>query len=326
MPRTLPTLLAFPLILAFLCACASSTTRVPPTISANPTSPYLLVLGIAQDGGVPQAGNATDRGWTDPAFRRRVSCLGLIDPSTGNRWMFDATPDFPTQLRDLCLAPPARPAAAPRIDGIFLTHAHIGHYTGLMYLGLEAMGAHATTVYAMPRMRSFLETSGPWSQLVNYQNIAITMLEAGTPVNLSGGLSVTPILVPHRQEFSEVVGYRIQGPNARALFIPDIDSWEQWDAAGSRLETELAAASVAYLDGTFFADGELPGRDMRYVPHPLIEHTMDRLSPLPAAERAKVRFIHLNHTNPALWLATPARRKILDQGFKVADEGEKVGL
>eukprot|EP00957_Ditylum_brightwellii_P156501 11911053-Ditylum_brightwellii.AAC.1 len=62
-------------------------------------------------------------------------------------------------------------------DGIFLTHAHIGHYTGLMYLGREALGAVDVPVYAMPRMRSFLKNNGPWSQLVSLGNINIQNLE-----------------------------------------------------------------------------------------------------------------------------------------------------
>lgn len=285
----------------------------------------MIVLGIAQDGGVPQAGSFAESGWTKPADRRRVVCLGIVDRASGDRWMLDATPDFPTQVRDLYLAAPAR-RDGPVVDGIFLTHAHIGHYTGLMYLGKEVMGARGVKVWVMPRMRTFLESNGPWSQLVSQGNIALAPLRAGEPVELKAGLTATPIEVPHRQEFSEVVGFRIAGPNRRVLFIPDIDSWEQWDALGTRLEDELRAVDIAYLDGTFYSGDELPGRDMALVPHPLITHTMDRLASLPPAERAKVRFIHLNHTNPALWDKTDAARRIEDQGFTVAVEGERIDL
>jgi pyrroloquinoline quinone biosynthesis protein B len=286
---------------------------------------FVIVLGIAQDGGVPQAGSLAESGWTQPADRRRVACLGIVDGASGGRWMLDATPDFPTQSRDLFLAAPAG-YDAPLLNGIFLTHAHIGHYTGLMYLGKEVLGARGVTVWAMPRMRAFLESNGPWSQLVSQGNIVLAPLRAGEPVELRRGLSVTPIEVPHRQEFSEVVGFRIAGPHRRVLFIPDIDSWEQWDALGTGLEDELRAVDVAYLDGTFFSGNEVPGRDMSLVPHPLITHTMDRLAPLPPSERAKVRFIHLNHTNRALWEKRDAARRIKDRGFAVAVEGERVDL
>ena len=286
--------------------------------------PYVVILGIAQDGGVPQAGANTEPGWTDPAYRRHVVSLGLVDPESGERWMFEATPDFRAQLHRLDVVAP--PEDEPGLAGIFLTHAHIGHYTGLMFLGHESMGARETPVYAMPRMREFMRTNGPWSQLVRYRNITLKPLEDGTTVQLNDHLSVTPFLVPHRQEFSEVVGFRIDGPSRSMLFIPDIDSWEEWDAQGTRIESMIADVDVAYLDGSFFANGEIPGRDMTGFPHPFITHSMDRFRALPPAERVKVRFIHLNHTNPALWPGTEARKSVEAHGFRITVEGECVEL
>ncbi len=328
---------------AALSACSTHSASSPAasvaagTDAANPLAPregepFLIVLGTAQDGGVPQAGAFNEPGWTDVSRQRLVVSLGLIDPATSSRWLFEATPDFRRQLWHLHAALPLQPTPGqPVLNGIFLTHAHIGHYTGLMFLGHESMGARDVPVYAMPRVREFLTGNGPWSQLVNYHNIALHDLAADQPVMLSPSLTVTPILVPHRQEFSEVVGFRIDGPRGptrgrSVLFIPDIDSWSAWDAQGTRLETLLASVDVAYLDGTFFANGEIPGRDMSGFPHPFITATMDRLAPLPAAQRAKVRFIHLNHTNPALWPDSPARREITRRGFHVAQPFERIGL
>jgi pyrroloquinoline quinone biosynthesis protein B len=287
--------------------------------------PFLIVLGIAQDGGVPQAGSFRAPGWSDPARRRRVSCLGIVDPSTGERWMIDATPDFREQLTMLHSVAPAGEASLP-LSGIILTHAHMGHYTGLMFLGHESMGAKNVPVYAMPRMAAFLESSGPWSQLVRLKNIELRPLEPGAPVKLNARLTITPIPVPHRQEYSEVVGFRIDGPQRSALFIPDIDSWDLLDAQGVRIEELIAGVDVAYLDGTFYANGEIPGRDMTGFPHPFITTSMERFASLPDSERAKVRFIHLNHTNPALWADTEARRAIEQAGFAIAEEGERFDL
>lgn len=286
--------------------------------------PYLLVLGNAQDGGAPQAGYPDEPGWKDPAFRRHATSLAVVDPATGGRWLFDATPDFPEQLQALDRA--AAPHGRPDLAGIFLTHAHIGHYTGLMYLGKEVLGAQDVPVWAMPRMAQFLTDNGPWQQLVRLHNIDLKPLVAGEPVPLAARLQATPILVPHRQEYSEVVGYRIRGPNTSVLFIPDIDSWEQWDGQGTRIEDEIAKVDIAYLDGTFFANGEIPGRDMSGFPHPFISASLARFAALPAKERAKIRFIHLNHTNAALWPGTAARRKVEAAGCRVAEEGERVGL
>ncbi|MSR41475.1 MAG: MBL fold metallo-hydrolase, partial [Phycisphaerales bacterium] len=303
-------LFAVPL-LTFGMGCASAPKPV--------TAPSIVVLGIAQDGGVPQTGSFADPRWDDPSEFRQVACLGVFDPRSGKRWMIDATPDFKRQL--LALYRVAGGAQRPVVDGIFLTHAHIGHYTGLMFLGHESMGAKEIPVYAMPKMMEFLSTNGPWEQLVRYGNIQLRALEATVPVQLAEDISIEPILVPHRQEYSEVVGFRIKGPTQSVLFIPDIDAWEQWDAQGTRIEAMIASVDVAYLDGTFFANGEIPGRDMTGFPHPFISHSLERFASLPKHERAKIRFIHLNHTNPALDAHSAARKSIESAGMHVAEEG-----
>ena len=287
-------------------------------------APYVVVLGIAQDGGVPQAGSKEHPAWGNPDLRRLVVSLGLVAPASGGRWLFEATPDFREQLHRLDEIAPVDDV--PGLDGIFLTHAHIGHYTGLMFLGHESLGARRVPVYAMPRMADYLATNGPWGQLVRYENIVLQRLEHGISVSLGNGLTVTPFLVPHRQEYAEVVGFRIEGPSRSVLFIPDIDSWEDWDETGIRIESAIAGVDVAYVDGSFYANGEIPGRDMTGFPHPFITHSMQRFMDLPPAEKAKVRFIHLNHTNPALLVDGEARKQIEQSGFRVADEGEKVEL
>jgi pyrroloquinoline quinone biosynthesis protein B len=305
-------------------ASALTLARGQQESTATQHAPYLVVLGIAQDGGIPQAGTKEHPGWTDPAFGRLATSLALVDPSSKQRWIFEATPDFREQLHRLDIIAPAE--GRPGLAGILLTHAHMGHYTGLMHLGHEAMGSHDVPVYAMPRMTEYLRSNGPWSQLVHYENIALVDLDQGASVQLNERLTVTPFLVPHRQEYSEVIGYRIEGPNRSALFIPDIDGWEEWDEAGTRIEEMIAQVDVAYLDGTFFANGDIPGRDMSGFPHPFIAHSMDRFAKLPPEEKAKVRFIHLNHTNPALWPDSEAYRTVLDKGFRLAEEGDRVGL
>jgi pyrroloquinoline quinone biosynthesis protein B len=281
-----------------------------------------VVLGIAQDGGVPQAGDTAAAGWDVPERRALVTCLGLVDPLSGERWLFEATPDLPEQLRRLdVLAPAPASTERPGLTGIFVTHAHFGHYTGLGFLGHEVMGARAVPVWAMARMAQFLRTNGPWSQLVRLANIELRELSAGRAVRLNERLSVTPLLVPHRQEFSEVVALRIDGPERSILFLPDIDSWEEWDAQGTRIEDVLRGLDLAFLDGTFWANGEIPGRDMSGFPHPFLVHSLERFAALPDAERAKIRFLHLNHTNPALWEG-PERAALRAAGFEIAREGE----
>ena len=198
--------------------------------------------------------------------------MAVVDPTEGKAWMFDATPDFPEQLRRLEHVLPSEPV---ELAGIFLTHAHIGHYTGLMHLGREVMGASQMPVHAMPRMRSFLEANGPWSQLVGLENIALRNLSADSTLLLNGRIKVTPFLVPHREEFSETVGFKIEGPERSLIFIPDIDKWEKWERD---ILTEIKAVDYALLDGTFFQNGEIPGRDMSQIPHPFVEESMAKFA------------------------------------------------
>ena len=287
-------------------------------------APYVLVLGIAQDGGFPQAGcdrECCRKAWGDPGKARYVSCLAVVDPQSSQRWLIDATPDFKQQLRMLdAVAPGSSP---PGINGIFLTHAHAGHYTGLVHLGREALGARAVPVHVMPRMQEFLSLNGPWDLLVRLGHIVLAPMQEDVPLSLGPRVRVTPFLVPHRDEYSETVGLRIEGPRRAVVYVPDIDKWEKWDR---RLEDVTVAADAAYLDGTFYDDGEIPGRSLTEVPHPTIVGTMRRLSSLPPAERGKVRFIHLNHTNPALVDGSPAARAIKEAGFRVAAQGERFNL
>ncbi|MCI0567349.1 MAG: MBL fold metallo-hydrolase [Acidobacteria bacterium] len=250
-----------------------------------------------------------------------MASLAIVDPGTRRRWLIDATPDFREQLRVLDEIAPA--ASSPGLDGIFLTHGHIGHYTGLMQLGREVMGAKGVPVYAMPRMRKFLETSGPWDQLLKLGNITLRSLDAAGPVILNSRLSVTPLLVPHRDEYTETVGFVIRGPSRAVLYLPDIDKWAKWSTP---LAEALSSVDVAYLDGTFYGEGEIPGRNMAEIPHPFMVETLALLAPLPPEQRAKVRFIHLNHTNPALDSASGASRDLTKAGFQVAGDRERVGL
>jgi len=290
-----------------------------------PAGPYLVVLGIAQDGGFPQLGTPPGPEW-DPAATRLVSSLALVDPESGQRWLFDATPDIGAQVQRLDRLA-GRAAGAPIVDGVFLTHAHIGHYTGLLAFGREALGARGVPVYAMPRMRAFLAGNGPWSQLVELDNIRLTPLEANVPVRLNARLSVTPLRVPHRDEYSETVGFIITGPGSSALYLPDIDKWEHWDKAGTRLEEVLAQVDIAWIDGTFMADGEIPGRAMAEIPHPFMVETMARIDAQAPELRQRIRFIHLNRTNPALLrdalgASSPAADELVQRGFAVAREGD----
>jgi len=278
------------------------------------TNPYVVVLGIAQDGGAPHAGcikECCEEKWDNPTQYARVSSIGIVDPVTKESWIIDATPDFALQLT----------ALDNQLSGIFLTHAHIGHYTGLIHLGREVMGAKEIPVYAMPKMKTFLESNGPWNQLVALNNISINEISDKGKINLNERLSITPFLVPHRDEYSETVGYKIEGPNKSLVFIPDIDKWQKWD---QDIKEVVSNNTYSLLDGTFYDIDELPGRDMSEIPHPFIVESMDLFSDI--VNKSGVYFIHLNHSNPALDSNSNAFDNIKKNGFHIAQRDQLFDL
>ena len=286
-----------------------------------PSVPFVLVLGIAQDGGVPHIGTSSSA-WENPSERRLAASLGIVDPASGERWVIEATPDFREQLHRLDVVCESVGIGPGVPSGIAVTHAHIGHYPGLAFLGKEMMNTSGVPVMAMPGMRAFLEQNLPWKSLVKQANIQLCPLQANEPYPLNERLSLVPVPVPHRDEYSETVGFQIEGPHRSVLFIPDIDRWEDWDAWGVAIEDEIARVDVALLDGTFYDERELPGRDMSRIPHPTVKSSMERFAALSSQSRRKIRFIHLNHSNPLLDPARAERTGVERAGFGVADELE----
>ena len=287
------------------------------TYSQTSESDYIQVLGIVQDAGYPHIGCEKDCCKAVSPGDYFVSCLGLVDKTNNKRYLFDATPDIHNQLNLL-----EKFSDANLVDGIFLTHAHIGHYTGLMYLGREGLGGKNIMVYALKRMSKFLTKNGPWDQLVKLNNISIQTISNKEFVKLSENIFVIPIRVPHRDEYSETVGYKIIGKSKKILFIPDIDKWDEWKKS---IIEEVKLVDYAFIDGTFYNGTEL-NRDMREIPHPSIEETLQLFSNQPVAERSKIYFIHINHTNPILTNKNGIRDLVEGLGFNIAQRGLKFKL
>ena len=284
---------------------------------SNDGSDYIQVLGIVQDAGYPHIGCEKDCCSVVSPGEYFVSCLGLVDKTNNKRYLFDATPDIHNQLNLVEKFPNGN-----IVDGIFLTHAHIGHYTGLMYLGREGLGGDNIKVYALKRMVKFLSKNGPWDQLVKLNNISLQTISNNKFVKLSENILVIPIKVPHRDEYSETVGYKIIGKSKKLLFIPDIDKWDEWEKS---IVDEVKLVDYAFIDGTFYNGSEL-NRDMSEIPHPSIEETLELFSNQPLAEKNKIYFIHINHTNPILTNKNGVRDLILNAGFNIAEKGLKLSL
>lgn len=285
---------------------------------------FIVVLGIAQDAGYPQIGcekACCKAYWEGREEKKLVTCLALVDRTTDQYWLFEATPDITEQLKKVQSYIKTVPDYSP--DGIFLTHAHIGHYTGLMEFGREAMGASNIPVWVMPKMDTFLRNNGPWSQLVQLKNIELNRLNTDSGVSLNSNLHVLPVRVPHRDEYSETVGFIISSKKKKILFIPDIDKWEKWNR---KITSEVMDVDTALLDGSFYKNGELPGRDMSEIPHPFVEETMKLFSSIKPDLRSKIFFIHFNHTNPLLSNSSPERITVSSQGFGIASEEDIITL
>ncbi len=284
----------------------------------------LVILGTVQDGGSPHIGcrkNCCKKLFEKPDPTRKVVSLGLIDFENKQTWLMEATPDVTSQLKALKKVSKFQETETP--NGIFITHAHIGHYAGLMYLGKEALGAKEIPVYAMPRMKSYLEANGPWSQLVSQNNIFLNRLKKDSSIILSSNFSITPFTVPHRDEYSETVGYKIKGPNKTALFIPDINKWSIWE---KQIIKEIARVDYAFIDATFYDGNEINTRKMSEIPHPFVIESMELFKGLPASEKSKIYFIHFNHTNPLLNPQSKQSKNVIKQGFKIARLGDVIML
>ena len=306
----------------FIISVIGCTTNDVAINKTNQAKQYITILGTAQDGGFPHIGcqkKCCDDFYKGILPKQQVVSLGLIDKESQQKFLFEATPDISTQLADL---EKNHLKTSTIIDGVFMTHAHMGHYAGLLYFGKEALGKKDIPVYAMPKMKEFLSNNGPWSQLVTTQNIVFLDLQKDSIVPLSNALKVTPFLVPHRDEFSETVGYKIEGNTNSALFIPDINKWSLWE---KNIVEEVKKVDYAFIDATFFKEGEI-NRPMSEVPHPFIEETVALFENESLATKNKVIFIHFNHTNPALQSNSKERNDLELLGFRFATEGQRFKL
>lgn len=276
----------------------------------------LKILGVVQDGGMPHLGN-NETCCENIKQDKYVTSLMLMNNENNESFLFDASPDINKQLNFM------GDRIKKDLKGIFLTHAHIGHYTGLMYFGREALNSKLVNVYAMPRMKKFLDENGPWSQLVSLQNISIIELRNESKISIDSNVIVQPVEVPHRAEFSETVGYKIYGPNKTALFIPDIDKWYLWEKS---IIDEIKQVDYAIIDATFYDSKEVNYRDISEIPHPFVTESMDLFDSIDIKEKNKIYFIHLNHTNPLINKDSDQYKLVISKGYNVAEEGMKLNL
>jgi pyrroloquinoline quinone biosynthesis protein B len=273
----------------------------------------VILLGASQDAGFPQPGCTCQNcsaAHVNPDMAEMPSSIAIIDHTAESFWIIDATPALPAQFSLLQQLP-----GNYSFKGIFLTHAHIGHYTGLMYFGREAMNDKGLPVHASARLCSFLEKNKPWSFLVSLGNISLVPIIADQPIEITPILSVLPVEVPHRAEFTDTYAFTIQGPSRRLFYCPDIDSWELWSRD---IVSFLSDIDYALLDGTFYNAGEIDRQCTDEIPHPPVEQTVDKLQGV----SSKITFVHMNHSNP-LYRDGSERNRLVDMGFRIGKKGQK---
>ena len=284
----------------------------------NKSSEILLkVLGTIQDGGIPHMGCSKEccsNYFLSKKSRIGVSSLGVSNLKHNTNYIIDATPNINFQLIDLIgNADPSK-----KLNGIFLTHAHMGHYAGLLNFGRESLNSKNIPLYLMPKFYNFILNNGPWNQLVELNNIKLNKIYNREKVILHNNLSFTPIQVPHRDEYSETVGYVIEGVHKKVLYIPDIDKWAKWEVS---IVEMIKNVDYAFLDGTFFDEKEINNRNISEIPHPFIIESLKLFEGLDRSEKSKVYFIHLNHTNPVLNSESSEYKKVISAGFNIAKTG-----
>ena len=281
---------------------------------------FITVLGNVQDAGYPHIG--CEKFCCNENFNSAtvnfVTSLGITDLVDKKSFLLEATPDISMQLKFLKKIY----NSSTIIDGVFITHAHIGHYTGLMYFGREALGAYKVPVYVMPKMKLFLESNSPWNQLIDLNNIQLSEIFHNKNINISNNLEIVPFTVPHRDEFSETVGYKIIGPNKSALFVPDINKWNLWD---KDIVEEVKDVDYAFLDATFFKNGEV-NRSMEEIPHPFVVETLNLFKNESDELKNKIYFIHFNHTNISLQDKNPVIDSISKLGYNFTRFGDQLSL
>ncbi|MFW6074075.1 MAG: MBL fold metallo-hydrolase [Chloroflexota bacterium] len=279
----------------------------------------IVLLGTAQDGGVPHAGCLCEhcrRARGTAGYRRRPACLGL---RSGDEWaMIDATSAFAEQMLSLWERRDSSELDSrgrfPAPDALVLSHAHSGHYVGLWQLDRSVLASNQVPVYVDGSMGAFLRSQQIWSVMEGEGFLSISPIEIGARFPILSEVQITPFEVPHRSEWPvKTLAYIIQGPRKRALYLPDIDGWEE---LSEPIENLTSGVDIAILDGCFWDAPPFPG-----VPHPPISDTMGRLQALVDSGSTEIVFTHLNHDNPAVDASSREAREINRRGFRVGFDG-----
>ncbi|WP_435153216.1 MBL fold metallo-hydrolase [Haladaptatus sp. DFWS20] len=257
----------------------------------------IRVLGTAQDEGIPRCDCECNQ-CTSGVVRHGPAISLEADDAT---ILVDAPPDI------------KRAIGLSTVDSIVLTHAHVGHYGGLFYLGREGYDTDRKPIYCSETMADwFRDGNKAYYHLVARKNVELRPFVPDDSFEV-GGVTCHPISVPHRNEDADTVGLRFEDGGSSFVYIPDIDYWTP------KAERMVVESDVALVDGTFFSMSEVDGRE---VPHPPIPETMKRFEGCDT----ELYFTHLNHTNPVANSTSSAHRSVVKAGFNIAIDGQVISM
>ncbi|MDP6187883.1 MAG: MBL fold metallo-hydrolase [Candidatus Poseidoniaceae archaeon] len=279
----------------------------------------VTLLGVAQDGGRPQAGCT------------RPCCVGLRPEDTSypvalgisdgdSNHLIEATRFLGQQLTVW---------GQTNIENVLLTHAHFGHVDGLGLFGKETMNARNVGLHLSSEMEHLVDRTPQWSLMVDQGVFQPTTFHDRDNLQFSPNLTIQPVHVPHRDELSDMHAFVIRGPNRSLLFLPDHDTWaetlERHNQPSIRSWLETLEVDIALIDGTFWSADELAGRNQDKVPHPPISQTIDMLG-FKRQGDPEIIFIHLNHTNPVYDEWSEEHTQVVEMGWKIGKQGMRFSL
>ena len=274
-----------------------------------------MILGIAQDGGVPHPGCYCDtcQFYWDNQIVLSPSSLAIIDEKQLH--LFDVTRNLDRQLRKV---------GNKNVTDIWLTHGHIGHIDGIGLFGKEVMNLKNVRLHASELMIKLIENTPKWNKLIEDKILIPIQFNSNESMQISENLKITPIRVPHRDELTDTHAFMINGPEKSLLYLPDHDTWEEtldMVQQDSVIEWfDFLGIEIVLMDGTFWSKNELSRQDD--VPHPPVLESLERLGNVKGKE-LEVFFIHFNHTNPLLIPKSNEIKKLLDSGCKIPIEGQQ---
>ena len=278
----------------------------------------VVLLGVAQDGGRPQPGCAKPCciGLSSNDISYPTS-LGVIESDQIH--LIDVTRHLANQLQYL----------GNRIPNyVWLTHAHFGHVDGLGLFGRETMNAKGIPLYASKKMQQLITDTPQWRIMVEQGVFVPREMSNNNKVEF-GELTIEPILVPHRDELSDMHAFVISSSQNKLLYLPDHDTWEEtlsmYNCHDIRQWLKELAIDIALIDGTFWSEDELQSRNQEKVPHPPIKQTIEMLGYKQQGD-PEIYFIHLNHTNPVYDQWSEQHAQVIEMGWKIGKQGMKIKL